>query len=394
MGPLAGKTIIEFAGLGPAPYASMMLADMGADVIRIERPGGGTIIGSADPKWDFHNRGKASICINMKSSEGVSCAERLIASADALIEGFRPGVMEKLGLGPERCIEINPKLVYGRMTGWGQDGDLAQTAGHDINYIALTGALHAIGQRGQKPSIPLNLVGDYGGGGMMLAFGVVCALLEGQTSGKGQVIDCSIVDGTASLMGFAYSAYQSGLSVDRRGENILDSGAFFYDVYETSDGGFISIGSIEPQFFSLLVELRELDAEGLTGADGEVINWRQLQWQSDKWPELSDKFTALFKTRSRDQWCQLLEGTDVCFAPVLSLEEARSHPHNIARGTFIDEGDAWQPAPTPRFSRTQPEVKHPAMALGENTREILANAGYDESAIESLIASGSVACQQ
>jgi alpha-methylacyl-CoA racemase len=389
MGPLAGKTIIEFAGLGPAPYAGMMLADMGAEVIRIERPGGGTMIGSADPKWDVHNRGKACICINMKSPEGVACAERLVQSADALIEGFRPGVMENLGLGPDHCLQINPKLVYGRMTGWGQSGDLAHTAGHDINYIALTGALHAIGPRGQKPAIPLNLVGDYGGGGMMLAFGLVCALLEAQNSGQGQVIDSSIVDGTASLMGFAYSAFQSGLSSDRRGENILDSGAFFYNVYETSDGGYISIGSIEPQFFNLLIELLELD----NAASGdEAINWRQLQWQSKQWPELSDKFAALFKTRSRDQWCQLLEGTDVCFAPVLSIDEARSHPHNIARGTFIETDGTWQPAPTPRFSRTRAEVAHGAMALGENTRSVLSAAGYEDQTIEQLLASGAVAC--
>jgi alpha-methylacyl-CoA racemase len=390
MGPLAGKTIIEFAGLGPAPYAGMMLADMGADVIRIERPGGGVMTAGADPRLDFHNRGKSSICINLKSAVGIACVERLLASADAMIEGFRPGVMEKLGLGPERCLEINPQLVYGRMTGWGQDGPLAAAAGHDINYIALTGALHAIGPRGQKPSIPLNLVGDYGGGGMMLAFGLVCALLEAQNSGHGQVIDSSIVDGTASLMGFAYSALQAGSAVDKRGENILDSGAFFYNVYETSDGGYISVGSIEPQFFNQLVELLELDAA--TARGDTPINWRQLQWQSKHWADLSDKFAALFKTKTRDHWCQLLEGTDVCFAPVLSMQEARHHPHNISRGTFIDDGETWQPAPTPRFSRTQAEVKYPAVALGENTRAVLAVAGYGEQEIEQLISTGAVAC--
>jgi len=227
MGPLSGKTIIEFAGLGPAPYAGMMFADMGAEVIRVERPGGQWLTAGGDPKYDVHNRGKSSICINMKSSEGIACVKKLISSADALIEGYRPGVMEKLGLGPDECLDVNPKLVYGRMTGWGQTGPLAQAAGHDINYIALSGALHAIGQKGQKPSIPLNLVGDFGGGGMMLAFGLVCALLETQNSGQGQVIDCSIVDGTVSLMGMFYSQLQAGTGSDKRGENMLDSGAFF-----------------------------------------------------------------------------------------------------------------------------------------------------------------------
>jgi alpha-methylacyl-CoA racemase len=384
MGPLSGKTIIEFAGLGPGPYAGMMLADMGAEVIRVERPGGQWLTVGSDPKYDVHNRGKYSICINMKSEEGIACAKKLISSADALIEGYRPGVMEKLGLGPDECLKINPKLVYGRMTGWGQTGPLAQTAGHDINYIALTGALHAIGQKGQKPTIPLNLVGDYGGGGMMLAFGLVCALLEAQNSEQGQVIDCSIVDGAVSLMGFFYSQLQAGIGSDKRGENMLDSGAFFYDVYETSDGGYISLGSIEPQFFRLLVDLLGL-------GEIESKEWIQNQWAPQTWPQMADKLEALIKTKSRDDWCNLFEGTDVCFAPVLSMDEARHHPHNVARETFVVDGDVWQPAPVPRFSRTVVNAGSTAVALGENSQTILLSLGYGQEEIDALLATGAIA---
>jgi alpha-methylacyl-CoA racemase len=377
MGPLSGKTIIEFAGLGPAPYAGMMFADMGAEVIRVERPGGQWLTAGGDPKYDVHNRGKSSICINMKSSEGIACVKKLISSADALIEGYRPGVMEKLGLGPDECLDVNPKLVYGRMTGWGQTGPLAQAAGHDINYIALSGALHAIGQKGQKPSIPLNLVGDFGGGGMMLAFGLVCALLETQNSGQGQVIDCSIVD-------MFYSQLQAGTGSDKRGENMLDSGAFFYDVYETSDGRYISIGSLEPQFFRLLVDLLGLDAD-------ESKEWIQNQWVPQTWPQMADKLESLVKTKTRDEWCDLFEGTDVCFAPVLSMAEARHHPHNIARETFVDDGDVWQPAPVPRFSRTLVKAGATAVALGANSQAILLGLGYEQEHVDALLASGVIA---
>ena len=384
MGPLSGKTIIEFAGLGPAPYAGMMLADLGAEVIRVERPGGQWLTAGGDPKYDVHNRGKSSICINMKSEEGIACAKKLISSGDALIEGYRPGVMEKLGLGPDECLKINPKLVYGRMTGWGQTGPLAHTAGHDINYIALTGVLHAIGQKGQKPTIPLNLVGDYGGGGMMLAFGLVCALLEAQNSEQGQVIDCSIVDGTVSLMGMFYSQLQAGTGSDKRGENMLDSGAFFYDVYETSDGRYISIGSLEPQFFRLLVDLLGLD-------EIESKEWIKNQWAPQTWPQMADKLEALIKTKSRDVWCDLFEGTDVCFAPVLSMDEARHHPHNVARGTFVDDGDVWQPAPVPRFSRTVVKAGSTAVAMGENSQAILLSLGYGQEEVDALFATGAIA---
>lgn len=384
MGPLTGKTIIEFAGLGPGPYAGMMLADMGAKVVRVERPGGQMMTAGVNPKYDVHNRGKNCICINMKSVEGIACAKKLIGAADALIEGYRPGVMEKLGLGPDVCLEINPKLVYGRMTGWGQTGPLANAAGHDINYIALTGVLHAIGRKGEKPAIPLNVVGDYGGGGMMLAFGLVCALLETQQSGQGQVVDCSIVDGVASLMGFFYSQLQAGIGSDERGGNMLDSGAFFYDVYETSDGKYVSIGSIEPQFFKELVTLLEL-------SESESAEWMQNQWATKTWPQMADKLEALIKTKTRDSWCDIFEGSDVCFAPVLSMAEARKHPHNVARETFVDDGDVWEPAPVPRFSRTNAEAGFRAVGIGADSQAILLEIGYKQDEIAALLDNGAIA---
>jgi alpha-methylacyl-CoA racemase len=384
MGPLTGKTIIEFAGLGPGPYAGMMLADMGAKVVRVERPGGQMMTAGVNPKYDIHNRGKNCICINMKSAEGIACAIKLIGTADALIEGYRPGVMEKLGLGPDVCLEINPKLVYGRMTGWGQTGPLANAAGHDINYIALTGVLHAIGRKGEKPAIPLNVVGDYGGGGMMLAFGLVCALLETQQSGQGQVVDCSIVDGVASLMGFFYSQLQAGIGSDERGGNMLDSGAFFYDVYETSDGKYVSIGSIEPQFFKELVTLLEL-------SESESAEWMQNQWATKTWPQMADKLEALIKTKTRDAWCDIFEGSDVCFAPVLSMAEARKHPHNVARETFVDDGDVWEPAPVPRFSRTNAEAGFRPVGIGADSQAILLEIGYKQDEIDALLDNGAIA---
>ena len=337
-----------------------------------------------NPKYDVHNRGKNCICINMKSVEGIACAKKLIGTADALIEGYRPGVMEKLGLGPDVCLEINPKLVYGRMTGWGQTGPLANAAGHDINYIALTGVLHAIGRKGEKPAIPLNVVGDYGGGGMMLAFGLVCALLETQQSGQGQVVDCSIVDGVASLMGFFYSQLQAGIGSDERGGNMLDSGAFFYDVYETSDGKYVSIGSIEPQFFKELVTLLEL-------SESESAEWMQNQWATKTWPQMADKLEALIKTKTRDSWCDIFEGSDVCFAPVLSMAEARKHPHNVARETFVDDGDVWEPAPVPRFSRTNAEAGFRAVGIGADSQAMLLEIGYKQDEIAALLDNGAIA---
>ena len=376
MGPLSGKTVIEFAGLGPGPYAGMMLADMGAKVVRVERPGGQMMTAGVNPKYDVHNRGKNCICINMKSAEGIACAKKLIGTADALIEGYRPGVMEKLGLGPDVCLEINPKLVYGRMTGWGQTGPLANAAGHDINYIALTGVLHAIGRKGEKPAIPLNVVGDYGGGGMMLAFGLVCALLETQQSGQGQVVDCSIVDGVASLMGFFYSQLQAGIGSDERGGNMLDSGAFFYDVYETSDGKYVSIGSIEPQFYAELLKL--------TGLEGDPEFAKQMD--QSMWPHLKDRLREVMKAKTRDEWCAIMEATDVCFAPVLTMSEAAAHPHNVERSTFINVNGHMQPAPAPRFSRTTPEVGRASAHAGQHTAEVLREWGVAN--VDALIASG------
>ncbi|MFN7931181.1 MAG: CaiB/BaiF CoA-transferase family protein [Blastocatellia bacterium] len=342
MGPLQGIRIVELAGIGPGPFCAMMLADMGAEIIRIERKS------AIDPRGKFNVllRGRPSIGIDLKQPEGVATAVRLIEQADALIEGFRPGVMEKLGLGPEVCLERNPRLVYGRMTGWGQTGPLAHAAGHDINYISLSGALHSMGERGGKPVPPLNLVGDFGGGGMMLAFGIVCALLEAKASGKGQVIDAAMTDGSAMLMAIIYGLKAMGTWTNERGTNMLDGGAHFYGTYECSDGKFISIGSIEPQFYALLCAKAGLDDPAF-----------QEQMNRARWPELQEKLAAVFQTKTRDEWCALMEGTDVCFAPVLDLDEAPQHPHNVARQAFVEVNGITQPAPAPRFSRTAAEIQ-------------------------------------
>lgn len=381
MGPLDGIRIVEIAGIGPGPFAAMMLADMGAEVLRIERPGGTMFSGGGDTRLDFLNRGKRCACINLKNADGVEAVLKLLESADGLLEGSRPGVMERLGLGPQVCLARNPRLVYGRMTGWGQQGPLAHAAGHDLNYVALTGALHAMGRRGEKPAIPLNLVGDFGGGGLLLAFGMVCALLQARAGGVGQVVDAAMIDGVSALMASVFAAVQGGFWREERGTNMLDSGAYFYEVYETADGGYISLGSIEPQFYTELLERLEL-----TG-DTELAN----QFDMARWPESKEKLAAVFRTRTRDEWCDLLEGSDVCFAPVLAMSEVRNHPHHRARGTFIDNGDTWQPRPAPRFSRSEPRDPAPAAALGEHTREILAEAGYDGGAIDALIAAGAAA---
>jgi alpha-methylacyl-CoA racemase len=379
MGPLDGVSILEIAGIGPGPFAAMMLSDMGANVLRIDRTDAArNTQGQGTRAFDILGRGRKSAAVDLKDPRGVELVLGLAERADALLEGFRPGVMERLGLGPDVCLERNPRLVYGRMTGWGQEGPLAHAAGHDINYIALSGALEPIGRQGQAPVPPLNLVGDFGGGGMLLAYGVVCALVERQQSGTGQVVDAAMVDGSAALMAVFYGAAQSGFWGER-GTNMLDTGAHFYDAYETSDGKYISIGSIEPQFYAeLLQRLELLDAD--------------LPPQMDKaqWPALKEQIAKLFKSKTRDEWCALLEGTDVCFAPVLSLLEAPEHPHNRARGTFVEIDGAVQPRPAPRFSRTDPEISRPPARPGQHTAEALAEWGIPAARITSLRNSGTI----
>ena len=345
-GPLNGLRIIELAGIGPGPFAAMMLADHGAEVIRVDRPG--ARIDAKDPLL----RSRRLIGVDLKSADGKAKVRDLVRGADGLIEGFRPGVTERLGLGPDVLLGDNPRLVYGRMTGWGQFGPYAQAAGHDINYIALAGALHTYGRAGEKPTPPINMVGDFGGGGMMLAFGMVSALLHAQKTGQGQVIDAAMTDGAATLMSMIWGFRANGIWSDDRGTNLLDSGAHMYDTYATSDDKWISIGSLEPQFYA---ELRRL--AGL--ADDPDFD---AQMDRRQWGPLKDKLTALFLTKSRDEWCDLMEMTDVCFAPVLSMAEAPTHPHNAARATFIEVGGVMQPAPAPRYSVTVTDV--PVMTTG------------------------------
>ena len=340
-GVLEGITVIEFAGIGPGPFACMMLADHGARVIRIERPG---VTGrhGVGRQRDILNRSRERVELDLKDPEAIREIRELAKTADAIVEGCRPGVMERLGLGPDVLLGDNPGLVYGRMTGWGQDGPMAPLAGHDINYIALSGALHTYGRKGEKPSFPVNAVGDFGGGGMMMAFGVVAAILSARTTGKGQVVDCAMVDGAAVLSAMTYSLFGNGVWQDERGVNLLDSGAHFYETYETADGKWISIGSIEPQFYALLRQHAGLEDDPAFDA----------QMDRAAWGPLKDKLTALFKRKSRDEWCAIMDGTDICFAPVLSLAEAPRHPHNAARGTFVEQDGMIQPAPAPRFSET------------------------------------------
>lgn len=379
MGPLQGLTIIEIAGIGPGPFAAMSLADMGANVIRVERPGGSVFAAAHNPKLDFLNRNKRCISINLKEPAGVDTVLTLIESADALLEGNRPGVMERLGLGPNICLVRNPALVYGRMTGWGQEGPMAREAGHDINYIALSGALHPIGRAGEKPAIPLNLVGDFGGGGLMLAYGMVCALLEAKSSGKGQVVDAAMIDGAATLMASTFAANQVGFWTDERGTNLLDSGAHFYEVYETADGKYISLGSIEPQFYAALLSILGEDAKHF-----------EQQFDAANWPVMKEKMTAIIKRKTRDEWDQLFAGANACYAPVLSMGEVRHHPHHRARETFIDDGEVWQPAPAPRFSRTRAEISRGAATIGQHSEEILREFGFTDGQIASLLESGAI----
>lgn len=387
MGPLSGLKIIEVAGIGPAPFAAMMLADMGADVIRIDRS---ALVSGGDPDTppaDIFNRGRRSLAVDLKSPDGVAMLLDLVEQSDALIEGFRPGVAERLGFGPDVCRERNPKLVFGRMTGWGQDGPYAPTAGHDINYIALAGVLEHLGRAGDKPTPPINLVGDFGGGGMLLAFGVVCGLLEAQRSGQGQVVDAAMVDGSASLMTMMWAFKAMGIWEAERGTNMLDTGAHFYDTYECADGRFVSIGSIEPQFYAQL-----LQHTGLEKAYAERGEDLPHQMDKARWGEMKERLAEIFATRTRDEWCELMEGTDVCFAPVLSMDEAAQHPHNVERGTFIDVAGITQPAPAPRFERTPGAVQRPPAHAGQHTDEILTEwLGLDAERITELREAGTVA---
>ncbi|CAB3846133.1 Acetyl-CoA:oxalate CoA-transferase [Achromobacter anxifer] len=374
-GPLSGLTVVEMAGIGPGPFCAMMLADMGADVIRIDRltpgflGGGGTII----------DRGRRTIALDLKKPGATDVVLRLLDKADALLEGFRPGVMERLGLGPDACLARNPRLVYGRMTGWGQDGPLAQAAGHDLNYIAITGALHAMGHAELPPAPPLHLVGDMGGGAMMLAFGVLCGLLEAGRTGQGQVVDAAICDGASMLASAYHGKLQSGDWVNRRQSNMLDGGAHFYGCYACADGKYVSIGAIEPQFYRLLLERCGIDDPDF-----------QQQWERAQWPQLRAKLAGIIAGKTRDQWCALLEGTDACFAPVLDFEEAPRHPHHQARGSFIETGGTVHPAPAPRFSRT-PGQARPVPAPGEHTEALLAELGLAQAEIQALREHGAIA---
>jgi len=379
-GPLTGLRIVEFAGIGPGPFCGMMLADHGAQVIRIDRASGSRGGSSPVSRADVLARGRKSIALDLKNAEGVALARKLCATADGVIEGFRPGVMERLGLGPDELLGDNPKLVYGRMTGWGQTGPYAPFAGHDINYIALAGALAHFGREGEKPTPPINMVGDFGGGGMMLAFGMVSALLNVARGGKGQVIDAAMTDGTAVLMGMIHGMKNAGVWKEELGVNTLDTGAHFYDTYETADGKYVSIGSIEPQFYARLRELAGLTED------------RDFDAQHDpsKWPTLKAKLTDLFKTRTRAEWDALMEHTDVCYAPVLTMSEAAEHPHNRAREAFVTIGDHVQPAPAPRYSETRPETPEPAPMPGDDSEEVLKDIGLNADEIARLREAGAV----
>ncbi|MBT6123856.1 MAG: CaiB/BaiF CoA-transferase family protein [Halioglobus sp.] len=376
MGPLNGYTVLELAGIGPAPMGGMILADMGAEVIRIDRAGNAPGLHMKD----VSTRGKKSVALNLKDPAGIETLLRMVENADVVIDPFRPGVCEKLGIGPDVCLERNPKLVFARMTGWGQNGPLAQAAGHDINYISITGALYAMGRKGEKPVPPLNLVGDMGGGGMLLVNGVLAALLESANSGKGQVIDAAMVDGAAQLMWMFHGFEAMGMwDASQRESNLLDGAAHFYDSYECADGEYISIGSIEPQFYALLKQHAGLSEEDF----GDQNN-------AEKWPEMKAKITEVFKQKTQAQWCEIMEGTDVCFAPVLNFIDAPSHPANVARNAYIEVDGVTQPAPAPRFSRTPSEVRNGGSAAGADTETILAEMGFSENEVDELKNAGAI----
>ena len=378
-GPLQGLRVIEVAAIGPVPLAGMLLADLGADVQRIDRMEASGLGLAMDPRHDVNARGRRSVALDLKHVAGRAAALRLITRADVLLEGLRPGVTERLGLGPDDCHAINPGLVYGRMTGFGQTGPLAQAAGHDLNYIALTGVLHAIGQAGGKPVAPLNLVGDYGGGALYLAFGVMAALYERQRSGRGQVVDAAMVDGAASLASIFWGLQAAGQWGEPRGANLLDGGAPFYDTYETADGKHISLAALEPKFFARLADALGLDARFV-----------QQQYDRRLWPEMRAAIGSAVKLRTRQAWCERLEGSDACFAPVLNFEEAALHPHALARGAFVTVDGVQQPAPAPRFSRTPAEHPRPAPAAGQHSDELLREAGFTDDEMAALRAAGAL----
>ncbi|MBB3178520.1 CaiB/BaiF CoA-transferase family protein [Variovorax sp. Sphag1AA] len=379
-GPLAHLTVVEFAGLGPAPFAGMMLADQGARVIRIDRPpsksGGGGMAALTARRSDVLSRGRESIALDLKQEAGREVALRLIEQADVLIEGFRPGVMESLGLGPDECLRRRPSLVYGRVTGWGQDGPLAQAAGHDINYVALSGALHSTARQGQPPTLTPGLTGDFGGGGMLLAFGVLAAAAHAQQTSEGQVVDAAICDGSALLASLVYGWRSAGLWNAEAGTNNGDGGAHFYDTYACADGKYVSVGAMEPQFYALLREKCGLQEPAF-----------DAQWDATKWPQLKERLAQVFRGRTRAEWCALLEGSDACFAPVLDLDEAPIHPHNLARHTFAQVDGITQPAPAPRFSGTPAADCQPVRPVAADSRSLLAELGYSQSDIEHLLTS-------
>jgi alpha-methylacyl-CoA racemase len=376
MGPLAGFRIVEIAGIGPAPMCAMLLADLGATVLRVERMQASGLGIDKPVRFEIMNRSRHAVAVDLKKKDGVKVVLRLVAAADAFIEGFRPGVAERLGIGPEQCLPRNGRLVYGRMTGWGQTGPLAQAAGHDLNYIALTGVLDAIGRAGQKPTPPLNLVGDFGGGALYLALGIACGLLEAQRSGKGQVVDAAMTDGAASLMTMFFGMHAAGQFTTMRGTNILDSGAFFYEVYECADGRHVAVAPIEDKFLAELFRLLALDPADFPA-----------KLDAAGWPAAKKKLAAVFRTKTQAEWCRLLEGSDACFAPVLSLDEAPAHPHNKARGTFVTIDGITQPAPAPRFSRTPSATPTPPEAP---TSEALREWGFGEDEIAALREAGAV----
>jgi len=378
-GPLEGVRIIELAGLGPAPFAGMMLADAGADILRVDRSDKATYPPMEGAHVDLMNRGRRSVAVDLKHPGGVELVLRLVEGADALIEGFRPGVVERLGIGPEACLARNPGLVFGRMTGWGQDGPLASTAGHDIDYISVAGALEPIGRAGERPVPPLNLVGDFGGGGMMLAFGVVAAVLSARQTGKGQVVDAAMVDGAASLMAMTFTLRSAGVWHDERGTNMLDTGAHFYEVYETADGGYFSVGAIEPQFYAELLERLGLADEELPG-----------QMERDQWPAMKERLAAIFAGRTRAEWEAVFEGSDACASPVLSLAEAPAHPHNVHRGTFTEVAGVVQPSPAPRFGGTPGAIRRPPPNPGQHGDEALADWGLDADEVAGLRSSKAI----
>jgi alpha-methylacyl-CoA racemase len=380
MGPLAGVKVVEIFGQGPGPWCAMMLSDMGAEVIRVDRADtvDRTPAGKHEPQF-VNLRGRRSVAVDLKVPEGVEAVLRLADQADALIEGFRPGVVERLGIGPDTCLQRNPRLVYGRMTGWGQDGPWKLVAGHDINYVALSGLLDAIGEPGGGPVPPLNLVGDFGGGGLLLAFGIVAALLEARSSGQGQVVDASMLDGSALLGAMFYGAHQTGEWKEERGANLLDGGAHFYGTYETADGKWIAIGPIEPKFYAILIEAMGLGDRDLPD-----------QYDESGWPAGRELFAEVFRSRTQAEWSELLQPLDACYSPILSFAEAYEHDHNVAHGSFVEVDGVKQPAPAPRFSRTPGEVSRGAARVAEHSEEALRDWGFEGAEIERLREAGAV----